>query len=201
MDFLVVLSLLAFAVHFLKSREQRRRIALLGSHLGAYEIESLMESLTAGYQRALGEADAARQAQIWELQASTEARLSGQFQRFADAFSQVDAEQARVSKLAIAVPYATQWAPGATFDVRAALRVHAAGLTQAASNSLQHTPRGRAFTLLAELMLMQHTCHWFCRSKAVASARLLARHQTAYAQVLEAVSPQTRKAYNAVLAG
>jgi hypothetical protein len=201
MDFLLALTLLAVAAHFLKAREQRRRIALLGSHLGAYDIESLMESLTTAYQRALGEADAARQAQIWELQASAEARLSGQFQRFADAFAQVDAEQARVSTLPIAMPYATQWAPGATFDMRAALRVHATGLTQAANNSQQQSPKGRAFTLLAELMLMQHTCHWFCRSKAVASARLLARHQTAYAQVLEAVSPQTRKAYSAVLAG
>jgi hypothetical protein len=24
----------------------------------------------------------------------------------------------------------------------------------------------RAFTMTAELMLMQHTCHWFCRSRA-----------------------------------
>jgi len=45
------------------------------------------------------------------------------------------------------------------------------------------------------LFLMQHTCHWFCRSKTVASARLLARHKTSYAQVLAAVAPQTREAY------
>ena len=30
----------------------------------------------------------------------------------------------------------------------------------------------------AELFLMQHTCHWYCRSRAVASARMLARHKT-----------------------
>ena len=50
----------------------------------------------------------------------------------------------------------------------------------------------------AELFLMQHTCHWFCRSKAVASARMLARHKTSYAQLLDAVSPATRRAYRAL---
>jgi len=47
----------------------------------------------------------------------------------------------------------------------------------------------------AELFLMQHTCHWFCRSRAVASARMRARHQTSHAQLIESVSPQTREAY------
>ena len=41
-------------------------------------------------------------------------------------------------------------------------------------------PKDRAFAILAEMLLMQHTCHWYCRSKAVASARMLARHQTSY---------------------
>jgi hypothetical protein len=49
------------------------------------------------------------------------------------------------------------------------------------------------------LILMQHTCHWYCRSKTVASARMFARHKTSYAQLLEAVSPETRKAYNALI--
>ena len=56
-------------------------------------------------------------------------------------------------------------------------------------------PRDTAYTLSAELFLMQHTCHWYCRSRAVASARLLARHQPTYAQVLAAVAPSTRQAY------
>jgi hypothetical protein len=42
---------------------------------------------------------------------------------------------------------------------------------------------------------MQHTCHWFCRSKSVASARMLARHRTSYEQVVGAVLPQTRSDY------
>jgi hypothetical protein len=47
---------------------------------------------------------------------------------------------------------------------------------------------------------MQHSCHWFCRSKVVASARMLARHKTSYEQLLAAVSPETRQAYQALLA-
>jgi hypothetical protein len=47
----------------------------------------------------------------------------------------------------------------------------------------------------AELFLLQHTCHWYCKSKTVASARMLARHQTSYDQLLAAVSPETRNAY------
>ncbi|MCY1373545.1 hypothetical protein D9M69_608290 [compost metagenome] len=51
----------------------------------------------------------------------------------------------------------------------------------------------------AGLFLMQHTGHWFCKSKAVASARMLTRHQTSYEQLLEAVSPETREAYRALV--
>jgi hypothetical protein len=49
--------------------------------------------------------------------------------------------------------------------------------------------------------LMQHTCHWFCKTKGVASARLLVRHQTAYAQVLDAVGSETRAAYDKLVNG
>ena len=49
--------------------------------------------------------------------------------------------------------------------------------------------------MMAELFLMQHSCHWFCKSKAVASARLVLRHQTAYEQVVKSVAPDTRQAY------
>jgi hypothetical protein len=41
----------------------------------------------------------------------------------------------------------------------------------------------------AELFLMQHSCHWFCKSKAVASARMLVRHKTSHEQLIAAVSP------------
>jgi hypothetical protein len=62
-------------------------------------------------------------------------------------------------------------------------------------------PKTKAFAFMAELMLMQHTCHWFCKSKTVASARLLARHRTSHADTLNAVSPETRQAYLALISG
>lgn len=75
------------------------------------------------------------------------------------------------------------------------LGVHAHAMSHAANKGLPLPHKAKAFTLMAELLLLQHTCHWFCRSKLVASARLLARHQTPYAQVLASVAPQTRQAY------
>jgi len=83
--------------------------------------------------------------------------------------------------------------------LRKVFSVHAKALEQAAQNHQQRTPKDKAFTLMAELMLLQHSCHWFCRSKTVASTRLLMRHQTHYAQVLDAVAPSTRKAYVALV--
>jgi hypothetical protein len=53
---------------------------------------------------------------------------------------------------------------------------------------------------MAEMFLMQHSCHWFCKSRTIASARMLRQHQTSYEQALHVVSPETREAYLAVLA-
>ena len=195
MDILILL-LAAFAgVAFVNAQEQKRRIALLGHHLGQYQIEALMETITQGYLRALGEDDAERREQIWSLLTGAERSVAEQFGRFAPAFAQVHAAASRVSKLALALPGASRLLPGATFDVREAFRLHAAGIASAVANEAQRPPRDKAFTLSAELFLMQHTCHWFCRSRAVASARLLRRHQTSHEQVLAAVSPATRRAY------
>ena len=47
---------------------------------------------------------------------------------------------------------------------------------------------------------MQHSCHWYCKSLGVASARLVMRHQTPYEKVLDSVSPGTRQAYTALIA-
>jgi len=196
---LLMLVVGAFAVYTLKSRDQNRRIALLGSHLGKHQIEKLMENLTGGYLRALGEKDPERQAQIWNLQTSSEQELCAQFKRFVADFSRVEEAEARVSKLALAIPHADRLFPGATFDLRKALAIHARGICQAVENSQGLAPKAKAFIVSAELFLMQHTCHWYCRSRAVASARLLARHQTSYVQVLASVAPDTRLAYGALV--
>lgn len=199
MQILVLLILFAVGAYLLKSRDEKRRIALLGSHLGQYQIEKLMENLTEGYLRALGEEDPQRREQIWNLLHISEVQLAEQFTRFATEFAAVDATQPRVSTLAIGLPYAAQWFPVATFDLRKVLSVHANGIASVVANHAQRSVKDKAFTLTAELYLMQHSCHWFCKSRALASARLLARHKTTYEQVLAAVSPQTRHAYGTLV--
>jgi hypothetical protein len=199
MEFFVLAMLIAIVAYVLRARDSSRRIALLGSHLGKYQIEKLMESLTAGYQRALGETDAERRQQIWHLLDSTESKLSEQFSSFAAEFSTVQEQEARVSKLPLALPFAAKLFPAATFDLRKVLLVHAQGLSSAAQNSGQRTPRDKAFAMSAELYLMQHSCHWFCKSKTVASARMQMRHQTSYAQLLASVPAPTRRAYGALV--
>ena len=85
--------------------------------------------------------------------------------------------------------------------MRQALAIHAQGIERAVRNESGLSLRDKAYTLSAELFLMQHTCHWFCKSRAIASARLMARHQTPHAQVLASVTPATRAAYSALLGG
>jgi hypothetical protein len=199
MEIFVLAMLIAIGAYVLRAKDSSRRIALLGSHLGKYQIEKLMESLTAGYQRALGETDAERRQQIWHLLDSTESKLSEQFSSFAAEFSAVPEQEARVSKLPVPIPFADKLFPGATFDLRKVLLVHAQGLSSAAQNSLQRTPKDKAFAMSAELYLMQHSCHWFCKSKTVASARMQMRHQTSYAQLLASVPAPTRRAYGALV--
>jgi hypothetical protein len=199
MEIFVLAMLIAIVAYVVKARDSSRRIALLGSHLGKYQIEKLMESLTAGYQRALGETDAERRQQIWHLLDSTESKLSEQFSSFAAEFSTVQEQEARVSRLPVPIPFVDKLFPGATFDLRKVLLVHAQGLSSAAQNSLQRTPKDKAFAMSAELYLMQHSCHWFCKSKTVASARMQMRHQTSYAQLLASVPAPTRRAYGALV--
>ena len=201
MDALILVMLVVSGVWFLRAGEQRRRIALLGSFLGKYQIEALMESLTQGYLRALGEDDPARREQILNMLGAAEQSVAQQFGSFAVEFSRLDEAQTRVSKMGVALPFADRLFPKATFDVREAFRIHARGLADAASNDLNRSPRDKAYTMSAELLLMQHTCHWFCRSLATASARTLMRHQTPYAQLVSSVAPATRRDYEALLRG
>ena len=201
MDVLFLATLIATGVFVLNAKQQRERVALLASYLGNYQIEKLMENLTEGYLRALGESDPERREQVWSLLRTTELQLSEQFTRFTADFTRVDAALARVSTLPLALPYADRWLPSASFDMRQALAIHAQGIERAVRNESGLSLRDKAYTLSAELFLMQHTCHWFCKSRAIASARLMARHQTPHAQVLASVTPATRAAYSALLGG
>ncbi len=85
--------------------------------------------------------------------------------------------------------------------MRKLLAVHAHGIADAVNNRQGQSTRDKAFTLSAELFLMQHSCHWFCRSRVVASARVLARHKTSYEQLVASVAPQTRDAYQVLISG
>ncbi len=166
--------LIASGTYMLNAKEQRKRIAILGMHLSQYQIEKLMEALTEGYLRALGENTPERREQVWALLSTTEQQLCEQFNRFAADFAKVSDEDARVSRLPIALPFADKLFPAATFDMRKALAIH---------------------------FLMQHTCHWYCKSKTIASARMMARHQTPHEQLVNSVSEPTRKAYLALIQG
>lgn len=202
MDTFEILSLLAvagFALHWFNNQGRRVRTALLASHLQPFQIERLMQQLTEAYMRALGEADLERQAQVWQLQHAAEEQLARQFQELARSFAQVPAPQARTLKMAL--PGIEKVLPQATFDARRVLQIHADGIDRAVRNDAGRTCRDKAFIMMAEMFLMQHSCHWFCRSKTIASARMLAQHKTRYEQALQSVSPETRQAYLAVVSG
>ena len=202
MDILTLTLLFAAGSYLLKTGEQRQRIALLASHLGRFQIEKLMERLNEGYLRALGEQDPERQRQIWALHEPVERDLNEQFQRFAESFEKAAASDTRINRNPL--PYAHRWLPGwlaPGVDARALMRLHARGIDQIVTHAEGLSSRDRARTLLAELYLMQHSCHWFCRSRSLASARLMARHHTTHEQVIEAVSPTTRQSYLALIDG
>ena len=196
---LLVLVFIVFAVF--RAREQARRIALLGSVLGQYRIEQLMENLTEGYLRWVGENDPDRRTQIWGTLQDTEQALASQFGRFAADFAKVDEAHARVSRLSVPIPFADKLLPAMTFDVRRALAIHARGIAHVVQNTSHLSPKDRAYMMTAELFLMQHTCHWYCKSKTVASARMLARHQTPHEQLVASVSAETRNAYLTLING
>jgi hypothetical protein len=202
MDLFVVALLLAVLAWSLKSRRERGRIALLAAHLRPYDIEALMQTLSEGYLRALGENDVQRRQAIWTVLEPSERRLAEQFAQFANDFARLPAERTRIVKL----PWPLAWllehvgAPAAwlehvSIDMRALVQLHARALSQAAQPAPATPASAKAYTLLAEILLMQHSCHWYCKSQAVAGARLLARHQTAYRKVLDSVDPATLKHY------
>jgi hypothetical protein len=199
MNTVFVLMLLGVVAHFIKNTEQRQRIALLSRYLQPYQLEKQMEQLTSGYLRALGESDLERSEPIWRMLQGTEQALAEQLGRLASDIARMDEADARVSLLPQALPKMGRWFPRATFDLREAIALHAQGFADTAQGQQGLDRKQQAYRLTAELFLFQHTCHWYCRSKSLASARLWARHQTRYEQVLESVSPLTRRGYGALV--
>ncbi len=155
--FVLLLMVAAFSAWQLKSKNQAKRMALLDGFLGRYQVEKRMENLIEAYLSALEEKDPERQARLWSMLALSEQQLCGQFRRLAADFSAVDVADARVSKLPAFLPETDRFFPDNTFDMRRALVVHAEALERAASNAQGRAPRDKAYTLSAELLLMQHT--------------------------------------------
>lgn len=193
----IALTLLAIVVtwRLLCLRYQSTHIALLGRHLAGLRIERHMETLTQGYSRAIHEQDEARQLQVLDSFAQTESAIAAQVQTLADAMQREDAQATRMGVLSFCVPYIERLRPASTRDFRALLRIHAAGLRHVVDNENHWDPKDRAYHLSAELYLFQHSCHWYCKSRAVANARLTLRHQVQYQKALESVSTMTRSAY------
>ncbi len=199
MNTLILFAILAFTFQSRSAWEQRQRITLLGRYLRSFQIESLMETLTQGYLRAMGETDLERRRSVWHFLEQHEHTVGRQLGQLVQDVNKSEGANWRASTLPISLPLSVHWLPGASFDFRVLLRVHAQGVADGIANVDQLTDRDRAFRLSAELLLLQHSCHWFCRSKTVASARMWARHRTRYLQLLAAVAPATRKAYQQAL--
>ena len=195
MDTVLLLLIAAIALHFVRVRYQRGRIVLLGRHLSSFQLERHMETLTEGYTRAIGEQDSARQLQVLEMFAQTERAVATQTQSLADLMQKETDQHTRVGVLPFCLPYAERFLPSVTRDFRQLLQIHAAGMRHVVDNAEQLDPKTRAFHMSAELYLFQHSCHWFCKSRTVADARLQIRHKVTHQKVLESVSPLTRNAY------
>ena len=201
MEIFSIVFMLGLAAMVLNANAQRKRLAFLAGHLRPYQIEKQMESLIDGYLRALGESDPVRQQQVWGTLSTIEQSLSDQVARLAQDLHRVDATQTRMSGVPLQALLADKLPDSSVLDLRALMEVHAQGVAASARHPDDETPEARkqrAFMMTAELMLMQHSCHWFCKSKTVASARMLARHQTPHAQLLASVSPETRRSYLAL---
>lgn len=201
MDFFTWIVVGSIAIYVLKNVEHRRRVRLLGAHLAPTQVEKLMGGLIEGYMRVLDEKDPERRKQVWAILDTNEKTLADQLQRLASTFGEENAQDTRVSTLPLALPYFDRLMPSHTFDMREALKMHAQAVRDAcAPDDLDLEARKRrAFTMTAELLLLQHTCHWFCKTRTVASMRLMARQKTSYEQVLQSVSSKTALAYKRLI--
>lgn len=195
MDIVLILLLLALGWQVLRVRYQRTHIALLGQHLASLQLERHIETLTEGYTRAINEEAETRQLQILDMFAQTERAVATQAQSLAQAMQKESLQAASMGTLPFCLPYAERFLPAVTRDFRELLHIHAAGLRHVVDNEDGWDAKTRAYHLSAELYLFQHSCHWYCKSRTVADARLTVRHQVTHQKVLESVSGVTRTAY------
>jgi len=195
MDIALILLIAIAAWQVLRVQYQRTHIALLGNYLASLQLERHMETLTNGYTRAIHEKEETRQTQVLETFAQAERTMAAQVQSLADAMRKESSQAASMGTLPFCLPYIELFLPALTRDFRELLRIHAAGLRHVVDNEGGWDMKSRAYHLSAELYLLQHSCHWFCKSRTVADARLVMRHQVNHQKVLESVSNTTRAAY------
>jgi hypothetical protein len=195
MDIVLTLLIIIAGWQVVRVRYQRAHITLLARHLSNLQLERHMENLTQGYLRAIHEESASRQLQILETYAQTERTVASQVQTLANAVHKESRQAASLCSLALCVPYVERFLPAFTRDFRELLQIHAAGLRYVVDNESGWDLKTRAFHLSAELYLLQHSCHWFCKSRAVADARLMLKHQVNHQKTLDSVSSVTRNAY------
>jgi hypothetical protein len=195
MDIALILLIAIAAWQVLRVQYQRTHIALLGNYLASLQLERHMETLTNGYTRAIHEKEETRQTQVLETFAQAERTMAAQVQSLADAMRKESSQAASMGTLPFCLPYIELFLPALTRDFRELLRIHAAGLRHVVDNEGGWDMKSRAYHLSAELYLLQHSCHWFCKSRTVADARLVMQHQVNHQKVLESVSDTTRAAY------
>lgn len=188
--------LMAFIVwQGLRVRYQRTHIALLRQYLSQLQLERHMETLTTTYTRAIHEQAETRQLQVLATVNQTEQTVVAQLQRLADGLKKESATATTMSVLAFNFPFLASMFSNMKRDFRELVQIHADGLRYVVENTDTLSPKDRAYHLSAELYLFQHSCHWFCKSRTVADARLMLRHKVDHKKVLASVSEPTRVAY------
>ncbi len=195
MDGFIVFLALAVIWRVLSMSYQKAHISLLAKHLADYQLEQHMETLTQGYTRAIQSDSEARQLQVLETFAQTERAVASQAQAVASSFEQESTLASRIGIWSVCIPYAERVLPSITRDFRKLLHIHAKGIRYVVNNEAGWDAKERAYHLSAELYLLQHSCHWFCKSRGIANARLQIRHKVQHQKVLDSVSSVTRSAY------
>lgn len=195
MDALLIILALFVIWRIFCMRYQKSHIQLLAQHLRPFQLEKHIETLTQGYLRAISADTESRQLQIFETFAPTEQTVASQIQSLAQNIQKESPSQTQLVILAFCLPYAENYLPSLTRDFRKLLQIHADGISYVVNNEANWSPKERAFHLSAELYLFQNSCHWFCKSRNVANARLQVQHKVTYQKTLESVSERTRHAY------
>lgn len=196
MDAIIIILSILIVWRVLCIRYQKAHIALLGQHLAPFQLEKHIETLTQGYVRAIQADTESRQLQILDTFTQTEQAVASQIQSLADNIQKENPISTSMGILAFCLPYPERYLPSLTRDFRKLLQIHAQGIQHVVNNEAGWEPKERAFHLSAELYLFQNSCHWFCKSRNVANARLQIQHKVSHQKTVESVSDQTRQAYH-----